>query len=582
MLHRALIALLVASAALPLQAQALTVTSPAAGNTVVTRAGDDYATQVLAAPWDFQSPGQLPDAPSSDLTGIAVAGGMFAADTTGNDSQFYVLWPGYVGAVPMDDGALFPIDTGHYRYLTMKVRMTAASGPPLTQSQPARIYFLIDSSFVPHVSFGNSAGFSVTPNQWQIAQFDMQDSPSTLGWTDSAVIRGLRIDPTNKSGVHVEIDWVHLSAPMDDPSQAFQVTWTDAGSGPYTVTAVDADGAGLVLGSGINANQYLADLSMLPPGSYAIEVSRAGAKDTSPGQVTINHPPLISPLQPDVRGDTARNFALDVVGNPWGPMQPADVKLTTGLGNISYPSGHMTARPTSNDPAVSFDLGGQDIPTSLYRSLCFTLQVHGPVDVRHGSVARLFWGTTGSLVTGDDIVLHAGLNEYCFADLDDMPTGANGVTGLWDPTVSVTVSVLRLDPHEFPVSAACNNNPSPANCHDIRIDSLVLSPLDSADPVYAFHWQLHDSDGSPVTVYQYLDSDRVANGNETLAAVGSAANGNGSGASTFVATTGNVAPGVYNVLMVADDGINSVAQYAAGQLKVVSTVPDPIFVNGFD
>lgn len=561
------------------QAGVLEVTRPGTGNTTVTRAGNDYATQVLSDPWDMGDAADIPQAPSSDLANAAVTAGVFEADTIGNDPNFFILWPGYVSAVPMAKGAVFPIDTGRFRYLTMKIRMTAASGPPLAHSQPVIAYFLLNSRFQPG-SFGHTSAASVTPGQWQIVQFDMLDAPSAFGWTDTPVIRGLRIDPTNKSGVHFEIDWIRLSAPMSDSSQGFLVTWTDSGSGPYTVAAVDADGASLVLGNGISAQQHLADLSTLPPGSYSIEVSRAGAIASSPGRVRINHPPVVTPLQPDVRGDTARSFALKVVGNPWGPMDNADIAATTGLTNLSFsnPAGSFTARPTSNDPSVSFAMFGHSVDTNFYRSLCFTLQVHGPVDVGTGSVARVFWGTGASLVTSDDIVLHKGLNEYCFADMDKLPTGSGGVPGKWDPPITT----IRLDPHEFPVSTVCINAPSPAHCHDVGIDSLVLSPLDSADPAYDFTWKVTDPDRSDVTVTVYLDTDHEINGNEMLVAVSSSSNGNGAGGTTFVATTGNVMPGVYDVLFVSDDGINKVSHYAAGQLNVMTTVADSIFKNGFE
>lgn len=574
---RFLLVALACVGALPAVAGGLAVTAPAASNAVITRAGDDFATSILSDAWDMNSAGDVDLENSRQLAQVVFAGGHFVADSTGNDPAFYVLWPGFDSAVPMTKGALFPISTSRYRYFTMKIRETAASGPALTAAQPVVLYFLMDTQFAAG-HYGRTNGFYVQPGEWQIVQFDMlNDVPTTITWTTSSLIHGLRVDPTINPNVKFEVDWVHLSAPAASAAEQFLVKWTDSGSGPYTVTAIDADDARLELGSGITGTQFLADFSRLPPGGYAVEVSRSGAVAQSPGHVQINDPPAIMPLQPDARGDTAHDFALQASGNPWGPMDAGDVALTSNLTDISYanPVGSLSARPTNSDPAVYFDSHGHPISTDEYRSLCFTLQVMAPPQATGWSVARLLWGDFPPHATSQDIVLHEGMNEYCFADMDAVPTEPNELTNQWNGSINT----VRLDPLEFPVSSACTSQPSPDNCHDFRIDSLTLSPYDSADPNFIFRWHIDDMDSPSAMVKVYLDPDHAFNGNEILVAQTQSHIGDGS--LTWVATDG-VALGVYNVLFVSDDGINQVMHYAGGPLKVVSTVPDNIFANGFE
>jgi hypothetical protein len=266
------------------------------------------------------------------------------------------------------------------------------------------------------------------------------------------------------------------------------------------------------------------------------------------------------------------------VGNPWGPIDAGDFAAVLNFTNVNYntPPGSFYGRPTNNDPGWILNLGGHTIDTSLYRSLCFTLEVFGPRQVGLGSVARLFWGNSPSqLTTSKDIPLDDNLgdttpSEYCIADLAAVPLESNPLGGGW----SGSKSVLRLDPDEFTPPLGCN---TPDTCHDVRLDSVVLAPFASANPGYTFTWSVSDPDDTTVMLHLALDPDTTpGNGNEFV--IGNLVVGNGNGSFAWSGSP-PVPSGTYHVLATVDDGRNPVNQYAGGVLLVTS---DRIFANGFE
>ena len=138
---------------------------------------------------------------------------------------------------------------------------------------------------------------------------------------------------------------------------------------------------------------------------------------------------------------------------------------------------------------------------------------------------------------------------------------------------------LRLDPSEFAPTSACTNSPSPANCRDIRVDSVVLSPFARTNPGYRVRWNLKDIDTTSAALTIALDPDRNPNNsNHTVIATLSA--GLGDGQYEWVAN-GQVPNGTYYVRIAADDSVDTVVQYAGGPL-VVAPPTDRIFRNRFE
>ncbi|UXI69215.1 hypothetical protein [Tahibacter amnicola] len=557
-------------------ASALNVTQPDGVNDLVA-AGDDFATQVLGDAWDMSHVGDLSTYDSGGLQSQLFNSGIYSAVTTNADPGTYIHHPGTDGTVNLSRGKRHPIATGVYRYATLKIRMTANSGPPLSGLQPLQYFFLEnDGSFLAG-TIGFSNFFHISPNAWTILSVDMatQVHPaSTYTWTGFPTVGGLRLDPTVNTNVKVEIDWIRMtSAPTS--GQRYTVMWSDTVSGSYTVTAIDGDNARHILGTGVSGTSYSADLSVLAPGDYRIEVSRNGATSLSPGTVHINAPPAITITAPTARGEQTRNYAQVELGNPWGPMDAADVLLTGSLTNISYtnPTGTFYGRPTSGDPGIVLQTTGHPVNADYYKSACFTLDVLGPSPSAPNSLVRLFWGnSTANMSISKDIFLSAGMTEYCIEDMSVIPVEP-GAPMPW----AGSFVYFRLDPHEYPVSNECISSPSPANCHDVRIESIVLSPWALAGPSYNITWNASDADNASTSLTIFLDTDRVyANGGEI--AIATPAGTLGAGQHMFT-TNGSIPNGRYYVGFVITDGANPVVQYSTGPVLLQFT--DLIFRNGF-
>jgi hypothetical protein len=530
-------------------------------------AGNDFATQVVGNSWDMDRLADVVTTDSGDFANQSVSNGIFSANGGPlGDASLYLLYTGIGGTVNLANGARFAISTSTYRYLTVKFRVTNPNGTTLPPSNPpqAVAYWYRDAPGFPN-TFGLSQPALVNIGQWQVTTFDLTQLPlQGITWTSSATMRGLRFDPVQIAGLRIEVDWARLTSGNVASSQRYTITWSDSGSGPYTISAVDSGGVPFVLATGVTGNAFNADLSRLQPGNYLIRVSRSGASDDSNGPLTINTPPQFEFTSPSERGEQSQNFALAELADPWGPIEASDVLMTSSISNLSYgnPVGSLTGRPTSGDSGVIFNTRSTPIDTARYKSLCYTLQVAGPRDIGLGSVARIFWGNSlSSMTTSDDIIVEAGLNTYCFADIGAIPLEPGGPIG-W----TGSMQFVRLDPHEFEVSSACNSAPSTENCRDIRIDNFVLSPLANANPSYTFRWNHSDPDPTASTITLRLDLDRdPANGNEAL--VVSQATAPGSGLFAWTAT--NAYPsGRYEVQATIDDGANAVTQYATGPIVV--------------
>ena len=567
---------------------ALTVTQPTA--TTVVAAGDEYASEQLSNPWDMNDTADIDTDDSVNVTSQTFFDGIFSAATTaGSDNQIFPLFGGFVDSINSSRGYLHPVDTARYRYFTIKMRATR----PTANTEVAYLGY-----FAANYTTGacGQTGFAALPSStWTIITFDLvaNNAPnSNCGhqWQDFPV-GTLRFNPAldNNSpfkSVSFDIDWIRLTAPAANGDKT-SVQWTDSGfGGTYTVTLNETgnNAVSVLLKSGISGTSYQADLTPFPAGQYTLTVSRDGDPATSDvsGAFRINATPMIAVNAPDFHGDQTKNFATTVVGNAWGPINATDFAVNptaTNWKNVSYttPTGSFYGRPTNGDPQWYMNLGNHAIDTSLYRSLCFTLKDFGQRSVGLGSVARFFWGqkTDGKLTISQDIPLSSGgPNEYCVPDIAAAPIEPTSLAGPW----TGTQTLFRLDPHEFPVSSACTNTPTAANCHDVELDSVVLSPFAQADPGFAFKWNLSDSDDANVNLNLYLDPDTTfGNGNEVLIY------------SAIVPTSvheydwpgsGSVNYGTYHAYLVADDGKNSVGQYSTG--PIIIGKQDGIFRDGFE
>ncbi|MEO8672520.1 MAG: Ser-Thr-rich GPI-anchored membrane family protein [Tahibacter sp.] len=548
----------------------LVVVEPDGINDVVS-AGDDFATQVVGDPWDMNETTDVEFYYSAGMDNETVSAGQYHALTTGTGPAFWVHFPGVSSTLDLSRGARNPVTTGIYRYLTVKQRVTSAQ--PLAMLG----YFFRDKESFVDTTYGYSNFASYPSNQWVIVSIDMATSTapsSPHAWTDFPAVNGIRVSPANASNAQVDVDWVRLTA-APTAANRYTITWTDSAGGPYTATAIDADGARFLLGSALTGTSYSADFSRLAPGDYHIELARAGATATSTGSLHINSPPRPQVIAPSIRGDQSRSYGQVELGNPWGPIEAADIQNTGGFSGISYtnPVGTFYGRPTTGDPWIQMKTTAHPINASVYRSLCFTMEVFGPPAQLFNSVARVYWGNTfATMNPTQDILVGRGSSEYCIEDLASAALEP-GATTPW----AGSINLIRLDPHEYSVSGTCTTTPNAVNCHDARMTSFVLAPFASASPAYTIQWNVVDADNSAAGIVIYLDPDRFFNnGNEIAIAFPGQL---GSGQLNWTVPS-NVPNGKYYVALFASDGLNAIVQYSGGPL--LTNFVDLIFRDGFE
>ena len=560
-------------------AWSLTVTAP--GDTLVA-AGRDYATEILANPWDFDGPGDIETAELRNLTAPTFSGDVLRATTTGPDANIWMIYQGVASAFNLTRGARHPIDNGRYTHLSLKMRLSMNDSSELPGSnRQMDAFFYEDENAIPDERFGRTDFNRFPDNQWHIVSIDLTD-PDNIGnnsnfqWTDFPQIEGFRIDPSGGlAGVDVELDWARLTR---DPGAETEVTvsWSDA-SAPVDIFAVDADDATLLLARDVPGTSATVRLAGLAPGEYRIEVDDGTGRESSPGVVTVNSPPRLVFEQPDVRGADDQAYGAAINGNDWQSLDSGDIDRVINVTNLDFanPAGTLYGRPTGNDPTIVF-FTPDAVDTDLYRAVCYTLEIAGPRDIGAGSVARLFWGNSlSNLFTGDDIVVQAGVNEYCIGDMRDLPL-EGGSTGDWQGTPQW----FRLDPHEFPLNGNCPGSGPPEQCRDFRLHSITLAPFDAATPEFTLEWRAVDiAPGSEIDLL--LDPDRDPdNGNEVVIATDIAAQASGS--LNFDFSTLGVSAGEYWVLGIISDGINTNQRYSSGPLRLAGMVDDVIFGDGFE
>jgi hypothetical protein len=549
----------------------LTVTHPATDVTLA--AGDDYATQVLGDAWDMSNAEDVDTDESGNLNLQTIGSGMYSAtsNSCSSGANFYPVFQGYgKQTVAISRGRLDPIATSRYRYLTIKILTTTA--------QQTRAVFLEDGDSYANQTFGSSFFKSTAASTWTIQSWDMQTesftAPPNHAWTTYPLLQGLRFDPCTAGSANIQVDWIRLTAPPA-ADQEYNVTWSDSGTMTYTISAVDSSGTRYVFATNVSGTSYLADFSRLSPGDYTVEVKRAdNITALSPGTVLINTPPQVNITSPSVRGEQSQSYALTTFGYQWGPMADKDFSLITNFKNVSYtnPVGSFSARPTNGDPQLVLNTTGRTIDANRYRSICFTQEIFGLRSIGDGSIARIFWGVTSANVAiTTDIALSGGLHEVCLPDLAD----AAAVPLVSGPPWAGTFGFLRFDPDEFTPPPGCN---TPQLCHDVRLDSIILSPFAQAAPSYTLRWSVIDPDyaaGGSVRIL--LDPDRTfGNGNEISVATVPFTQ------TSYMLTGGGAIPdGTYNVVLLTDDGTNTVAQYARGKL-ITHAGSDEIFRNGFE
>ena len=548
-------------------AGSISVISPGGGSIRVAE-GVDYATYEIGNPWDMSDQNDVVLPESLDISGEAIAGGIYSGTAQTTDPRFWLVYPGLQNAVRvLDNGEKFPISTSDYRYLSAKIRYTGTTNP-----QTFDVRFYEDAGSLSGGAVGRAAAPLIQPGDWRIIRIDLvDDTVSGPSWNSLTEVRGIRIDPVNGAnavGVTFEIDWIRLTQEPSAESE-FTVSWS-GGSGPYDVEAIDSEGDFYsftnprpTVSDPVAGTSFDAPFSLLPPGDYQVRVRSGGDSGLSAGVIAVNEAPLLDFINPDISGDTANSYAITELSNSWATLDAADIASTPDLINVQYSGGSLSGRTISSDSRIIFN-ASVPIDTQKYRMLTYTWELLPGIaskesGLRKGigenlSIARVLFGNSlPNLTTSEDIVIQPGTNTYPLGDLRNLKLEP-GETGTW----SGFIDFIRFDPHEIGGDGD-TRDPN----RNIRLDSFILAPFDSAQSDFTFQWNDSDSDdNATITIFADVDGN-PDNMNEIQLVDGISENGPNSSLWTV-----NVPDGEYQIFARISDGLNETVRYATGPLLV--------------
>jgi hypothetical protein len=465
--------------------------------------GHDYATEVLATPWDMNG-APYPDIQTTlkniDRYSFKSRNGAWEMEGQNTDPKIWLTWTGINNTQEvLRMGDRFPIDTSAYRLLSFHLCSS--------QETFANVYWMYDRS--PHNDPDNGVTqFVEIQPGCRLYVVDLKTFPRFSGtWSGSPI--GLRLDPA-VDPIDFDLAWVRLTprdftntVPIDYSGTSsgtkldFYLSLTSCGAsdgimvGFMTTTGSSGTfnwGASL---QSVNISYFDYDLPLpesFESGSYyAYAKTPTGSTYCAPGTLDIQKAPLLSFTSPSyVSGP---DYASQQISDPWGMANNDDIENTKNVNNVAFEDGILTAVSTTGDPQLHMNVAGS-INSNKYRYATFRMFLPGEQTVANGWIQRFHWwwqGPSFDAVSTQDMVIYEGWHTYTI-DLENalMETG-----GGW----SGSPTGLRFDPHE---------SSSALNAH---IDYLVLAGDTKVSQGSLFNIVYDLTAGANSTVTFYYDAN---------------------------------------------------------------------------
>lgn len=513
---------------------ALAAVQFSAPDKVILPESEDFAIKRFNNPWDFSS--------VSDMAGnghynfglnYTVRNGLLEGTTINNDANFWLLYPGYRGTVPLGrDGIINKINSSYFNRLSFRLYSSKKTA--------GQVYWFFGQD--DWTNFGVTS-FQVLPG-WQTYNLNLATSSK---WTGSPI--GLRIDPTNESGVTFKVDWVKLYH-QGGSERTVTINWTDSepgGAQLYLDRDTDPNNGNSepLTSFSINGDSYSYQLntSMYPAGTYYFALRKAnGVYYSAPFK--INRPPLIQILNPDKTG--GQDFAT-ANGNPWDMSDRGDIAKWTDLEAAYFNNGIFSAVNSNADGYFFLNLP-KPINATAYHMLTIRMRYDGYFDFGLGTMSRFIWNNYGEFSmptyqTLDDIVIYPEWTTYTFC-LKNAPVEVGNLG--WQGYVNV----FRFDPFEIPYKWR------------FYIDYIKLAKYDRAGKTFTISWIDRKQDKRPTKVSLYYDTDRSGFNGKLIAANISQINGT----NYYTWNTSALPSGKYWLYLIADDGVSTTAKYSSGPL----------------
>ena len=473
--------------------------------------GNDFATRVLALPWDMNGP-PYPDFPTAftnvDRPSFVANGVTWNMTATNNDPNVWLHWSSIIDTQEvLRLGDKYPIDTSLYKLLSFQLCNNSGA------NNFANVYWMYDKS--PHLNPNNGiTQYFVTKPGCRVYVLHLPESVNYQGtWTGQPL--ALRIDPATVQ-MNFQMDWARLTT--RDTSNVVPLNWTGAtpnstlyfylsstacGTNGYFVGTASAGGSGngtfnwgATLQDDPEQNTQAGAKLPIPesfePGNYYVYAleNNTGTPICSGGTLKIHKAPLLTEfLSPSTF--SGQDFATTVLNDAWGMSEPTDVKLTLGVVDLQFNNGIADIWTNIDDPQLYLLYNDNTINASLYKYVTFSFFVEGDNPFAAGGVQRLLWWYTGPAIdamTTEDMILYEGWQRYSF----DLSTGPMEPGSSWGGFPKV----FRFDPIEMPIPAL------------MHLDYLLLTTENYVQQGNTFEINYTTSPATGVTVSFYYDTDK--------------------------------------------------------------------------
>ncbi|HEB12406.1 MAG TPA: hypothetical protein ENI11_01885 [Actinobacteria bacterium] len=501
-------------------------------SSLIVREAEDFPSERFSDPWDMSryidiSGGQY----MNNLKNVDIHSGVFSATTSGRDSAFHPMFPGYEGVqFNGRDGFINKIPSRKYTRFSIRLYSSRR-----TTSQ---LFWFYNQRWT---NFGVQT-FTIYRG-WRTYVLDLA---SNSQWKGKPI--GLRFDPSNEKGVEIKVDWMRLFKPS---KRRVRLSWTDQAPGGTTKIYVDSptmSGPPAVVErvSSGPTNAYDWDPSAYPPGTYRLIIKKTQKPEVYSQFFKINGFPLTVILNPDKEG--GRDYAGSVLKDAWDMNSKNDVWYWRNLKNVRFKNGIMSGMPTNGDGYFHLRVS-KPINTRKYHRLVFRFRYDGSFHYGNGTMSRVIWSPDHNNVnlfqTINDIVTYPQWTTYV---IDLRKAGIDGGDIGWKGKVND----FRFDPLEWKARRR------------FYVDYIKIKADDAADRRFKIKWRDNKRNPRPTRVNIFYDQKKKGFIGRLIAKN----RRQKKGVNAYMWKTKKVKPGKYYIYTVARDGVSTTKKYSGGPIII--------------
>ncbi len=587
---------------------AFTFNLDAPNTTTTLLEGDDYFTDILNDPMDFDKRRDLLKESNYDDSSVTAIDGVWSGATLNTAAAVLPLYQGPHGSTATvagaasvgNNGITYPLDASKYTSFSSISSINDAAQRSIkaiawTKGYADPTFAGTDQKKIWKDSYNTNTNPIVNHGSGEDI-LDIIDLSTVPAW--SGEITGILYDqsPGAKAGTIEKYKMFRVFDPDSAPQHTISWSYSDLPS--YAVAAafppkvsiyVDSDNSGfdgalisrvplyndsstqsLTTGSG----SFTFPSASLPPGDYYFYTKLSDNVDNDTvvatsqysGKLTINAKPKIVFNNPSYT--SGEDFATANLNNPWDFNDAADIT------NLSLSDNHSSKQIKDYIFQDDYFTGTAFIPTgsaqseteaqvwlntsfpiltSKYKYLTYELELdptgYGHDKLGKGWMARISWYNIGFVQDGsitNDIVTYEGLRSYSL-DLSTVSL-EHEETGLpnkgWNSIPQATL--LRIDPSETSTDTIFK-------LHDVK---LTANPEpDYTTNQFEIKFDLSDKENNASTIEFFVDTDKTGHDGTSLG-VAQYTTGN---SNTYTFSTLNMAQGDYYIYAKVTDSVGNLS-----------------------